>query len=336
MKFEIYQPSTWEEVYAQVVSTPLSDQLRKAYLTGDLKNNKDLIAGDARARILTDNLYDKKPSCLTLIVQDICHALWFRSGPGDIKDTITIHADDILEARGLPKILSGTGRRGGYRPEQRDEIEEQMRLLHSLWFSVENAGKWTGPDGKKMNLAKKSPALVVDSIERWTEEGNDGNRFWKFTFRPGRYFAEHMIEYGLQQYAQLNKNLWSFDHLKHQPEILLGYYFSWLWRIRKDRPAQLHQGVTIKKILQAINIRVDRSRPHRAKERLEKALDTLKDKNIISEWKYDDSIKIVRGHKWIERWLDCQIDVTAPAEVVKLYSKRVKIPKQKPRKEREK
>ena len=309
--------------YADIVNTNLSKDFRRVLKSGDLANNTDLSSRDLIAEIILDDVYDKLPSGLTMIIFDICCNEWFKNGPGDVKETINITADEILEARGLLKNPSGSGRRGGYRREQRDEIERQLRLLHSIMINIEQVGTWTSKKGKRVKgtYSMKSPAIQLESIEKMLPVDEWEEDRYNFVLRPGKVFATYMIGED-QQYAQLNESIWSYDHSRQSWEIGLAYYFSRLWRIRAYKKNQLHQGVRIKTILEEIGHSVDSRNPGRTKARLEKALDQLQEDEIISSWKYGSKNNI-KGYGWINKWLECKVEVVAPKELIDKYTKKI-------------
>lgn len=328
--------------YADIVNTNLSKDFRLALKSGDLANNTDLSSRDLIAEIILDDVFDKVPSGLTMIIFDICCNEWFKANPKDTEKSIELTADQILEARGLLKKPGEGGRRGGYRREQREEVERQLKLLHSIMINVERGGSYTNKGGKRARgtYSLKSPAIVLEYVEKWIPDSQltvvDNNGLYKewpedhysFVLRPGKVFATYMIGEE-QQYAQLNEKAWQYDHARQSWEISLAYYFSRLWRIRAYKKNQLHQGITVRTILHEIGQSVDNRNPGRSRARLEKALDRLKEDKIISSWKYN-SLKYVKTRGWVEKWLDCKVEVMAPKELIEKYTKQVRDKKEDP------
>jgi len=74
-------------------------------------------------------------SDLHVDVIDAMCATWIVQATSD-ESRAVITADDVLKLRGLKPHLGGSGRRGGYTKEQRDEISEAIQDLENIWFEI--------------------------------------------------------------------------------------------------------------------------------------------------------------------------------------------------------
>ena len=247
---------------------------------------------------------------------------------------IEITANEILEARGLKPMLSGSGRRGGYKEDWRKEIQRQIDILSYTWITVDEMEviritekgrrkkeKWRG-ESKALAVTSRFGQVRLDgSTDAYAWRVRPGDVFSKFLFGPGR------------QTALLSQKALEYDYYRQKYEKRLARYFAWIWRISSERTKE---GVTVKTLLDAASMEMDKNRPHRTREKLEKVLDQLQQDDVITDWRYDEideSLFNKRG--WWREWLEHKILVTAPGVLLEQY-REIQERKQLKKKENEK
>ena len=99
----------------------------------EIDNEEKRLVWRERVALLLTKMNDLTADCLDLV----CSA-WLEK-PKDILGMVTLQAQDILVQRGLVKLPQG-----GYRVEQKKEIEEQIILLNNLWLNVDEMTVVTG------------------------------------------------------------------------------------------------------------------------------------------------------------------------------------------------
>ncbi len=132
-------------------------------------------------------------------------------------------------------------------------------------------------------------------------------------FRPGKNFARYLFGPG-RQTALLSIKALSYDPKRRAPEKRLTRYLSWQWRIRAKSGKYLDP-YRIQTILDAVDQKIDNTTRNKARirERIEKALDHLKDDGVIANWQYH---KEMRGNDWVHSL----VIIEPPADFVNYYS----------------
>lgn len=262
-------------------------------------------------------------SDLTADILDIIAAVWINKAIHP-EETIDITSDDFLGYRGLKPQKSGTGRRGGYKKEKRQEIARQITILDNLWLTVFEMPAYEEIETKKGRHRKpckwqgESKAIVVSSRMRQVNLDGTAEEAFAWRVRPGDCFTKFLLGPG-RQIALLSQKALNYDPLKQKWEKRLTRYLSWLWRINYKNSEPLSVSTILAKgIMENVNI----SNPSRTKERFDKALDQLVSDNVISGWQYqnvDESIVGQRG--WITNWLQWKVIVEPPQVIIDQYAK---------------
>lgn len=245
-------------------------------------------------------------SDLHVDVIDAMCATWIIQASSE-ESRAVITADDILKLRGLKAHLSGTGRRGGYTPEQRTEVISAIQDLENIWFEITEKVK----RGKKVKSDFiQSRAVVV--TDRGGQIRIDGSLdvMW-FVFRPGSIFARYLLTEGRQS-ALLAAQALRYNVRTQAVEKRLVRYLSWQWRIR-SKSATYMQPYEAQTLIKESGIKVPERNANRACERLEKALDKLQSDGLIQGWQYADwNWDNAKKHGWINAWLATKIVVEPP------------------------
>lgn len=239
------------------------------------------------------------------VIDAMCATWIVQAGSDESRAVIT--ADDVLKLRGLKPHLSGSGRRGGYTMEQREEIVQAVQDLENIWFEIT----------EKIKRGKKSKSDFIQSravvvTDRGGQMRLDGSLdvMW-FVFRPGSIFARYLLTEGRQS-ALLAAQALRYNVRTQAVEKRLVRYLSWQWRIRSKSVTYL-QPYEAQTLVKEGGIKVPSQKSHRACERLEKALDRLQSDNLIAAWQYQDwDWSQTNKHGWIKNWLSAKIAIEPP------------------------
>lgn len=245
-------------------------------------------------------------SDLHVDVIDAMCATWIVQASSE-ESRAVITADDVLKLRGLKAHLSGTGRRGGYTMEQREEIVTAVQDLENIWFEIT----------EKVKRGKKSKSDFIQSravvvTDRGGQMRLDGSLdvMW-FVFRPGSIFARYLLTEGRQS-ALLAAQALRYNVRTEAVEKRLVRYLSWQWRIRSKSATYL-QPYEAQTLIKEAGIKVPERNANRACERLEKALDRLQSDNLILGWQYVEwDWENAKKHGWIKNWLTTKIAIEPP------------------------
>lgn len=245
-------------------------------------------------------------SDLHVDVIDAMCATWIVQASSD-ESRAVITADDVLKLRGLKPHLSGTGRRGGYTMEQREEIVGAVQDLENIWFEIT----------EKVKRGKKSKSDFIQSravvvTDRGGQMRLDGSLdvMW-FVFRPGSIFARYLLTEGRQS-ALLAAQALRYNVRTEAVEKRLVRYLSWQWRIR-SKSVSYAQPYEAQTLIKEAGIKVPERNANRACERLEKALERLQSDNLIRGWQYLDwDWENAKKHGWIKSWLTTKIAIEPP------------------------
>lgn len=248
---------------------------------------------------------------------DIITAKWLREAKSET-DMIVITADDILKARGLKQQKSGSGRRGGYKEEWREAVQQQIDNLSYQWITIREMEVYKVEKGKK----KAEPVKIRDegralSMERRIGQVKlDGSLdAFAWQLKPGAVFSKYLYDGPGRQTALLSQRALSYNPYREKLEKRLVRYLAWIWRIDEGRT---RKGLLVKTLLDKIGEQVNESRPGRTKDKLEKALNRLKEKKDITAWEYENKIK-TNKKGWLQGWLDSKVIITAPEVITEYY-----------------
>lgn len=245
-------------------------------------------------------------SDLHVDVIDAMCATWIVQATSD-ESRAVITADDVLKLRGLKPHLGGSGRRGGYTKEQRDEISEAIQDLENIWFEITEKVK-RGKTSKTDFIQSRAIAVT----DRGGQMRLDGTLdvMW-FVFRPGSIFARYLLTEGRQS-ALLAAQALRYNVRTEAVEKRLVRYLSWQWRIRSKSATYL-QPYEANTLIKEAGIKVPNRNANRAVERLEKALDRMQTDGLISSWQYLDwDWSNTNKHGWIKEWLASRIAIEPP------------------------
>jgi DNA-binding XRE family transcriptional regulator len=268
-------------------------------------------------------------SPLDVDVMDAMAAIYVQRTSGPNEGNVRIYVDELLAMRGLKPKKSGSGTRGGYRPDQRSEHMSAVYRAQNLWLDVEITEP--GPKGgrrkpKKRRVQSRLFALT-ERTERPERTGRTGQErldgemdVESFTFTPGPILAHYLHGPG-RQTALMNGKILAYDPVRQAWEKNIGRYLSYLWRTRA------HSGtysapLRVLTLLERTGYKLTPRRGTWIRERFEKALDTLAEDGFISAWQYsrwDEGATERRN--WFQNWLQATVIIEPPDTIEEHYHK---------------
>ncbi|MDP9474835.1 MAG: XRE family transcriptional regulator [Actinomycetota bacterium] len=279
-----------------------------------------LVEGVQEMWRLRDGLSD-----LDADVLDAMTAAWISQGPTDDRSLARISVDRILEARGIRPKAGGSGRRGGYGPEQRQEIIDAIGRVQSVAVEMEMDWPENVPAGKKPRMSRRrvhSRLVVITDAVIAEQLRLDGlARYDGFSFRVGEAVETFLSLPAGRQAALLSLTALRYDPYRQIAEKRLARGLSERWRVGASREGQYRRPYRVADLVRTAGMEeFAPSRPQRRKERLEKALDTLEADKVIAAWEYEESTFVDPMSRprqgWEDLWLGSTI-LIEPPDIVK-------------------
>ncbi len=245
-------------------------------------------------------------------------------------DTAVADVDEILAMRGLKPKRAGSGRRGGYEPEQRADMLKALSHIQNVWINVAevmvyerevNGQKPRAPVAKTL---QSRPFIITDRMGQIRLDGYI--EVERFIFRPGKAFAAFLFGTG-QETGLLFKKALQYDPFRRKWEKRITRYMSWHWRAA-SLSGEFNQTYTVRTLLDAVGESVNERYPSKTRARLEQALDQLAIDKVLVSWRYVDwREEETSSRGWTEKWLDAGIAIEAP-QVIRDYYLRTRGQKQ--------
>lgn len=224
-------------------------------------------------------------------VLDAMTAAWILQGPTDPARLARISVNRILEARGVKPKAGGQGRRGGYTPEQRQKVISAIGRVQTIVTEMEMDWPEDAPGGKtRMRRRRVQSRLVVITDAAVTQQPRlDGiGRYEGFRFRVGEAVETFLSLKAGRQAAQLALKALHYDPYRQIAEKRLTRGLSERWRNGASREGQYRRPFRVADLLRMAGLEeYQPGEPRRRKERLEKALDTLRADGVVAAWEYD-------------------------------------------------
>lgn len=256
----------------------------------------------------------------------LCHLWMQRAGHPEARVLVTI--DELLALRGLKPKRGGAGRRGGYEIEQRWEILRALYRIQTLSFRIDELATYedSGAKSKKRRRqtrrAVTGPAFVLTGAAGQVRlDGSlDVDRV---NVTPGDVLALYLSGPG-RQTAIIDGKILQLDPYRQEPESRLARACSWLWRIRATK-GTYSDPLRVETLLTEAGLQLDKGKPVRTRERLEKALDTLRREGIIEAWRYKSwNLGDAPRVGWAEPWLRELVIIEPPASVTGYYAEHLR------------
>lgn len=234
-----------------------------------------------------------------------------------------VSVDELLSLRGLKPKKSGSGRRGGYMPEQRQEMLQVLSRIRNLWLRIdelstyEDNGSKTKKGRRETRRGVAGPAFVITGVGGQTrlDGGLDVDRV---SFTPGDVLSLYLWGPG-RQTAIIDAKILRYDPYRQEPESMLARYLSWQWKIRSTK-GTYSKPYRVSTLLKESRLQLNTSEPARTRGRLETLLETLRRDGIIRSWRYKSwSIGDAPRVGWAEPWLLELVIIEPPNSVVSYY-----------------
>ncbi|MBY0432207.1 MAG: XRE family transcriptional regulator, partial [Rhodospirillales bacterium] len=236
----------------------------------------------------------------------------------DPDDAAVADVDEILAMRGLKPKRGGSGRRGGYEPEQREEMLRALSHIQNLWINIaevkvyEHDSRGGRAPHPSIKTLQSRPFIITDRLGQMRLDGYmDVERF---IFRPGKAFAAFLFGAGRQTGLLFQKAL-QYDPYRRRWEKRLTRYISWHWRA-VARTGAFTQTYRVQTLLDAVGESLNERYPSKTRGRLENALDTLHQDGIVAGWQYgrwEETVTEQRG--WAREWLNATVIIEAPDSI---------------------
>ncbi len=232
-------------------------------------------------------------------------------------DRAVADVDGLLAMRGIQPRRREGGSRSGYETEQRREMMRAVARIQNLWVTVAEeptGGNTPGANGQGSRRAIQSPAFVITSRVGQLDLSGEMVDVERFVFRPGEVFGHYILGPGSRT-VLLSARALAYDTYRQIMEKRLARHFSWQWGTL-GAAAPEARAYTVQALLDAIGKALNPRRAAPLRERLEQALDTLKDDGVIAAWHYldwDEALAAKRG--WADAWVASRLQITAPRVV---------------------
>ena len=304
--------------YIKFSTAPFIQELRKLIFSG-----KNEIINEVKTRngdfIFLWDCSEEKLVKINDLTSDVLNCLIALLG---LKSDSLICVDDVIFMRNKLAGKNQKGSRGGYSKPQRKEIIEQLELLSYLKIDVSNIRMaMLNEDDKRVFDFYKAEDYLF-SIQKTAADNY-------LIIEPGNLLEKTINGIGSKS-GIINKKVLEYDYYRHYFEKRLGNYLSYIWRIRQNK-AEYLKPLSVKNIIDKIGINLENKRPTAFRLRFEEALDKLEEDGVISVWQYAKiNEDILIGRNWFDIWLNLNLIIEPPSEVIEEYLKIKKFGRTKP------
>ena len=229
--------------------------------------------------------------------------------------------DDFLSLRGLKPKKGGSGRRGGYEPEQRREMLRSLSRIQNLWLRFDELDTYEeGESKKKRKATRRGIASRAFNFSDVAGQGRlDGSLdIDRVSFTPGAVLALWLWGPGRQTALLAAKTL-QYDPYRQAPEKALARYLSWQWKIRATKGTYC-EPYRVATLLEHAALELNGHDPARTLTRLEKALVRLQRDGLIKSWRYESwAISDAPARGWAPLWLRALVIIEPPDAITSHY-----------------
>jgi hypothetical protein len=223
--------------------------------------------------------------------------------PADDDGFHTIRVDMVNEARELTQKSRDGYAKGGYRASDREGPGRAIEDLGAAWIRV------SGDDDSDADDGIFQRTILLGEIQR------KRGVVVRARFKPGPAVGP------IGGDGRASRRVLAYDPYREGVEKHLARLIEWLATAGESYVVR-----TVRELLDETGIRIYPNNPKMARDRLEKALDTivadelvLSSSSYIAEWAYVDDPRRLRARKWLEDWLDYRVRVTIGAQIEGRY-----------------
>src|SRR5699024_4360481 len=173
-------------------------------------------------------------------------------------------------------------------------------------------------NGDSQKKTQKLKGRAIHLHLEFREQDEDGNtELLLIRARPGDMFA-HTLLNG-RQTALMSKKALEYDVDKFPYEKRLTRYLSYIWRIRQQN-ASYTDTIRVQTLLDAIKLPLNKKRPLRTWERLEKALERLEKDRVVKSFQFENAnMNIIGRRGWSKKMLEWKVQIVPPDEISSHY-----------------
>jgi len=223
--------------------------------------------------------------------------------PADDDGFHTIRADMVNEARELAQKSRDGYAKGGYRASDREGPGRAIEDLGAAWIRV--AGDDSDADD---GIFQRT--ILLGEIQR------KRGVVVRARFKPGPAVGPIGGE------SRASRRVLAYDPYREGVEKHLARLIEWI----ATTTGEMRVLRTVRELIEETGIRIYPNNPKMARDRLEKALDTivadelvLSSSSYIAEWAYVDDPRCLRARNWLNDWLEYRIRVTIGAQIEGRY-----------------
>lgn len=254
---------------------------------------------------------------------DALSHLWIRHAQHP-QARVVVSVDELLELRGLERKKSGSGRRGGFRPEQRQEMLQTLARIQNLWLRIDELSTYADNGGTSKKSRRETrrgvtgPAFIITGAGGQVRL-NGSLDVDRVSFTPGDVLSLYLWGPG-RQTALIDAKVLHLDPYRQVPESALARYLSWLWKVRATK-GTYRDPLRVDTLLENARIPINTTAPSVTLQRLEKTLDTLRREGIIGSWKYKHwNAGDAPARGWLAGWRQALITIEPPASIMGHYT----------------
>ncbi len=261
---------------------------------------------------------------LTMIAQAIASP--------DEKGGTWITSKAILDYRGIQPITKtvGNGRKrsAGHRQEDLVEVAQCIERMNNTWITVEqwieeesheSQQKRRAKQPKKFLYKRDSRLIIITDMIRQqsllqanessgasvSEERSLLSVAWRYQLGS---WLDPFLHGANRQVAWLLQRVLEYDPYHQMWEKRLGRYFTFHMHI--DSRQSMIMTCEILELIEELSLPINTRDPEKTRQRMEKALNYLKNDGVISSWQYDPGNPKLPARKWLETWLRAKIQVS--------------------------
>jgi hypothetical protein len=221
----------------------------------------------------------------------------------------TITAEMILDECGIKRRgvrKGGKSYKGCHRREDLEYVSRCVQALGLLQVSMDNVrlldrSAHRRSKYKYVTRKQRSPFFHINETFN-----KDGSFPVEWTFTLGEAAREFVDQ---SQFTYLGRPALKYDSYRERSEKTIAYFLAMKHAIAHGKPAK----IKVRDIVAQCGIPLDRERPQRVRDRVERALRRLIKDKVIRAFRYTHGDKWP-PRDWLDQYLDAVVEVTLTAD----------------------